>query len=292
MRFRFVQAEKATYPVSVMCRVLEVSRSGFYAWVRRPESARSRDDRTLLVAIRAAHQASRKTYGSPRIFRELQEDGHTAGRHRVARLMRGHDIRGRRRRRFRNTTQSGHAHPIAANTLDRCFTAPSPDAMWVTDITYIWTLEGWLYLSVILDLYSRRVVGWAMGSRIDQALTLRALRMAVQGRRPKPGLLHHSDRGSQYAAAAYRRMLGANGITCSMSRKGNCWDNAVAESFFATLKVELVHETVFPTRARAQRELFEYIEVFYNRVRRHSSLGYISPMDYENRRRPSLQEAA
>ena len=292
MRFRFIQAEKAIYPVSVMCRVLQVSRSGFYAWVRRPESARSRDDRKLLVVIRAAHQASRKTYGSPRMFRELRDDGHTAGRHRVARLMREHDIRGRRRRRFRNTTQSGHAHPVAANTLDRCFTAPSPDAAWVTDITYIWTLEGWLYLSVILDLYSRRVVGWAMSSRIDQALTLRALRMALDARRPKSGLLHHSDRGSQYAAGAYRRTLAANGIACSMSRKGDCWDNAVAESFFATLKVELVHETVFRTQAHAQRELFEYIEVFYNRVRRHSSLGYVSPVDYENRRRPSQQEAA
>lgn len=292
MRFRFILAEKASYPVALMCRVLQVSRSGFYAWVKRPESNRSRADRKLLVAIRASHEASRKRYGSPRVLRDLRDDGHRAGRHRVARLMRENDIRGRRRRRFRVTTQSDHGHPIAENLLERCFTAPAPNTVWVTDITYIWTLEGWLYLCIILDLYSRRVVGWAMDSRIDQALTLRALRMALDGRPTTAGLIHHSDRGSQYAASAYRRTLAANGIACSMSRKGDCWDNAVAESFFATLKVELVHETMFVTRAQAQRELFEYIEVFYNRIRRHSSLGYVSPAEYENRCRQPSPEAA
>ena len=292
MRFRFIQAEKALYPVALMCRVLQVSRSGFYAWVGRAPSARSRSNRKLLVAIRAAHQASRNTYGSPRVYRELREQGPGPGRHRVARLMRENGIRGRRTRRFRTTTQSNHPHPIAPNMLERCFTAPVPNAAWVTDITYIWTLEGWLYLCVILDLYSRRVVGWAMGARIDQALTLRALRIALAHRGPKPGLVHHSDRGSQYAAKAYRRALAAHGVECSMSRKGDCWDNAVAESFFATLKVEFVHESVFRTRAQAQSEIFEYIELFYNRVRRHSSLGYLSPVDYECRHSAGLSAAA
>jgi transposase InsO family protein len=197
--------------------------------------------------------------------------------------MRQDGLRGRRRRRFRTTTQSNHDHPVAPNHLARQFGSDAPDQAWVSDITYVWTQEGWLYLCAILDLYSRRVVGWAMGTRVDQALTLRALRMALSARAPKPGLVHHSDRGSQYAAKSYRRLLQANRVVCSMSRKGDCWDNAVAESFFATLKVELVHETQFHTRGRAQQEIFEYIEGFYNRVRRHSYLGYVSPVDYERK---------
>jgi transposase InsO family protein len=205
--------------------------------------------------------------------------------------MRDNELRGKRKRRFRNTTQSNHRHPVAPNVLEREFTVEQPNAAWVGDITYVWTLEGWLYLSVILDLYSRRVVGWAMGKRIDQALTLRALGMALDTREPGAGLMHHTDRGSQYAANDYRKLLKARGITCSMSRKGNCWDNAVAESFFATLKVEFVHETLFRTRAQATREIFEYIEVFYNRVRRHSSIDYVSPMDFERSYVP-LQQAA
>ncbi len=281
MRYRFIEVEKASYPIALMCRILQVSRGGYYAWRTRPESARSRSDRTLLVAIRAAHKASRRTYGSPRMQRELLAQGHSVGRHRVARLMRLDGLRGRRRRRFRTTTQSNHAHPVAANQLERQFAVETPNQAWVTDITYVWTLQGWLYLCVILDLYSRRVVGWAMSERINQALTLGALKMALAGRAPKPGLVHHSDRGSQYAAKLYRRLLKARGIECSMSRKGDCWDNAVAESFFATLKVELVYETLFITRAQARQQIFEYIEVFYNRVRRHSYLGYVSPVDYE-----------
>jgi transposase InsO family protein len=281
MRYRFIEVEKASYPIALMCRVLQVSRGGYYAWRTRPESARSRSDRKLLVDIRAAHKASRRTYGSPRMQRELLAQGHSVGRHRIARLMRLDGLRGRRRRRFRTTTQSNHAHPVAANQLERQFSVEAPNQAWVTDITYVWTLQGWLYLCVILDLYSRRVVGWAMSERINQALTLRALKMALAGRAPKPGLVHHSDRGSQYAAKLYRRLLKARGIECSMSRKGDCWDNAVAESFFATLKVELVYETLFLTRAQARQEIFEYIEVFYNRVRRHSYIGYVSPVDYE-----------
>ena len=291
MRYRFIAAEKAEYPVTLMSRILQVSRSGFYAWRKRAESARARSDRALVVDIKAVHKASRDTYGSPRVHRELVAQGHAVGRDRVARLMRDNELRGKRKRRFRNTTQSNHRHPVAPNVLDREFTVEQPNVAWVGDITYVWTLEGWLYLCVILDLYSRRVVGWAMGNRIDQALTLRALRMALDTREPGAGLMHHTDRGSQYAANDYRKLLKARGITCSMSRKGNCWDNAVAESFFATLKVEFVHETLFRTRAQATREIFEYIEVFYNRVRRHSSIGYLSPMDFERNYVPLHQAA-
>jgi len=291
VRYRFIAAEKAEYPVALMSRLLQVSRSGFYAWSKRPESARARSDRALVVDIKAAHRVSRGNYGSPRVYRELVAQGHTVGRDRVARLMRENGLRGKRRRRFRITTQSNHHHPVAPNVLERQFAVQRPNVAWVGDITYVWTLEGWLYLTVILDLYSRRVVGWAMGERIDQALTLRALDMALTARVPVPGLIHHSDRGSQYAANDYRKRLLARGITCSMSRKGNCWDNAVAESFFATLKVEFIHETIFHTRAQASAEIFEYIEVFYNRVRRHSFLDYLSPQEFENNYAP-LHNAA
>ena len=201
------------------------------------------------------------------------------------------DLSGKRKRRFRNTTQSNHHHPIAPNVLEREFTVARPSADWVGDITYIWTLEGWLYLAVILDLYSHRVVGWAMSNRIDQALALRALRMALDTCEPGAGLIHHTDSASQYAANDYRKLLQARGSTCSMSRKGNCWDNSVAESFFATLKVEFVHETLFRTRAQATREIFEYIEVFYNRGRRHSFLGYVSPMEFQTNYVPLHQAA-
>lgn len=266
-----------------MCRVLKVSRSGYYAWRTRPESPRTRANRRLVSEIRAVHEASRKNYGSPRVFEELRERGHTAGRHRIARLMRENGIRGRRRRRFRTTTQSNHSHPVAENVVERRFDVQTMNETWATDITYIWTLEGWLYLCVILDLFSRRVVGWSMDARIDQNLTLSALKMALGDREVKPGLVHHSDRGSQYAAKAYRNVLVAHDIESSMSRKGDCWDNAVVESFFATLKVELVHDSVFVTREQARREIFDYIEVFYNRQRRHSYLGYLSPVNYERR---------
>ncbi len=239
-------AEKALYPVTLMSRLLEVSRSGFYAWDKRAESARRRSDRALVVHIKAAHRASRDTYGSPRVHRELLAQGHTVGRGRVARLMRENALRGKRKRRFRNTTQSVHAHPIAPNVLKREFTVDKPNAAYVSDITYIWTLEGWLYLAVILDLYSRRVVGWAMGPRIDQALTLRALDMASDGCKAVAGLIHHSDRGSQYAANDYRKLLEARGMTCSMSRKGNCWDNAVAESFFCDAKSRVRSRSAIP----------------------------------------------
>ena len=282
MRFAFIAAEKATYPVRVLCRTLVVSRAGFYAWHTRPPAARTQANQQLGVEIEAIHAESRQCYGSPRVHAELRDRGHRLGRKRVARLMRQHGLCGRRRRRFRVTTDSNHPLPVARNVLARQFTVAAPDTAWVTDITYLWTREGWLYLAVILDLFSRAVVGWAMSAQITtQHLTLPALTMALGRRRPAPGLLHHSDRGSQYASTEYQRVLKARGIVGSMSRRGNCWDNAVAESFFATLKIELAHDADWATRADARGDVFEYLEGFYNGQRRHSALGYLSPLTFE-----------
>lgn len=281
MKFGFIQTEKATYPVRVLCRTLLVSASGFYAWCRRGLSHRAQQDAALRVEIRAAHAASGKRYGSPRIQADLKAVDQHVGRKRVARLMREEGLEGQRKRRFRVTTDSQHSHPVAANLLERNFTASAPNKIWVTDITYIWTREGWLYLAAILDLFSRRVVGWSMDSHIDRTLALDALGMALKTRRPEAGLLHHSDRGVQYASADYQRQLHDRSITCSMSRKGDCWDNAVAESFFSTLKAELVHRTDYVSRSQAKASVFEYIEVFYNGRRRHSALGYVSPVEHE-----------
>jgi transposase InsO family protein len=242
----------------------------------------------MVIEIRAIHRESRKAYGSPRVYQELRARGRLVGRHRVARLMRSHGITVRRKRRFRRTTDSKHAFPVAANILDRNFVCEAPNRVWMTDITWVWTREGWLYLSVVLDLYSRRIIGWAIENRIDRQLTLRALTMALEARRPQPDLLHHSDRGSQYACGDYQALLNKRGIVGSMSRKGNCWDNAVVESFFGTLKSEFLHHVEFGTRAEARSSIFEFIEVFYNGYRRHSSLGYLSPADYE---RTALKKA-
>ena len=282
MKFGFIQTEKAIYPVRALCRTLLVSASGFYAWCRRGLSRRTQEDAALKVEIRAAHAASGKRYGSPRIHADLKADDQHVGRKRVARLMREEGIEGQRKRRFRVTTDSRHSHPVAANQLNRNFTASAPNKVWVTDITYIWTREGWLYLAAILDLFSRRVVGWSMDSSIDRTLALDALAMALKTRRPEPGLLHHSDRGVQYASADYQSQLRERGMVCSMSRKGDCWDNAVAESFFSTLKAELVHRTDYVSRSQARASVFEYIEAFYNGRRRHSALGYVSPVEHEN----------
>ncbi len=282
MRFAFIQAEKA-FPVATMCRVLGVRRSGFYAFQRRQESQRARANRALLVHIRDAHVASWRTYGSPRVHLELKDRGFRVGRNRIARLMRIDGIRGRLRRRFVVTTQVDRALPVAANVLNRQFSPTKPNAAWAADITYIRTLQGWLYLAVVLDLYSRRVVGWATSARIDRELVLRALAMAVDRRGPAPGLVHHSDRGCQYASWDYQRTMRRLGIVCSMSRKGNCWDNAVVESFFSTLKTELVHRMAFVDRDRARSALFAFIETFYNPTRRHSALGYLSPMHFETK---------
>jgi transposase InsO family protein len=284
VRFGFIAAEKATFPVRLLCRTLQVSRAGFYAWQARPPAARRQADERLGLEIAAIHAESRQRYGSPRIHAELADRGCRTSRKRVARLMRVHGLAARRRRRFRVTTQSRHPFPIAPNILARQFERARSDQAWVTDITYIPTGEGWLYLAVILDLCSRFAVGWAMSERITDDLTLNALGMALARRRPSLGLLHHSDRGSQYASGDYQAVLAQHGILCSMSRRGDCWDNAVAESFFATLKVELVHDARWATRARARTELVDYLELFYNGQRRHSALGYLSPRAFERGR--------
>ena len=283
MRFAFILREKAHFPVRCLCTVLEVTRSGFYAWCARPVAARTQDTQRLAVEVAAIHAASKQRYGSPRVHQELQAQGRTVGRHRVARLMQQQGLHARKKRRFQTTTDSRHGLPVAANVLDRQFTVTAPDTAWVTDITYLWTREGWLYLAVILDLFSRRVVGWSMSESITRQLTLDALEAALGQRTPPPGLLHHSDRGSQYASGDYQALLDAHGLVGSMSRRGNCWDNAVAESFFSTLKIELVYPADWATRAAARAAVFEYLEVFYNGQRRHSSLGYLSPVAFEQR---------
>jgi putative transposase len=279
--FSFIDAEKALYPVAMLCKVVGVSRPGYYAYVRRAPSRHASRDAELGAKIVDIHAGSRKRYGSPRVHDELRQSGELVSRKRVARLMKERDLRGKRRRRFRVTTQSEHALPIAKNVVARDFSSKRTNEKWVGDITYVWTREGWLYLAILIDLFSRRVVGWSMSDTLATELPMRALTMALEGRRPPPGLVHHSDRGCQYASAAYRGTLARHGLIASMSRKGNCWDNAVAESFFATLKVELVRDSDFFTREQARREIFEYIEVFYNRQRRHSSLGYATPCDFE-----------
>ena len=265
-----------------MCRVLGVSRSGFYASRSRPPSEKKLVDQKLTQRILSIHSESRGTYGSPRVYAELREEGFEVGRNRVARLMRKEGITARLKRRFRRTTDSAHDYPVAANKLDRKFETDAPNRVWTTDITYVWTQEGWLYLAVVLDLFSRRIVGWSMSDNMRTELVLGALTMAIGNRLPDGELLHHSDRGSQYASFLYQKALKANGIVCSMSRRANCLDNAVAESFFGTIKTELIHRHTWPNRDSARRAIHEYIEVFYNRRRRHSSLGMMSPAEFED----------
>ena len=264
-----------------MCRVLEVSSSGYYAWRRRGPSLRTLSDAGLLDIIREIYLEMKSRYGSPRIVEELRARGYVISRKRVERLMRADGLQAKHSRKFRVTTDSKHEHPVADNTLAREFEVDVANARWVADITFVWTNQGWLYLAVVMDLFSRRIVGWQMSNRIKRQLVIGALQMALKGRRPESGLLHHSDRGSQYASHDYREMLEEAGCVCSMSRKGNCWDNAPVESFFATLKRELIHGRRFRTREQARSEIFEFIEVWYNRKRRHSTLGYMSPAEYE-----------
>jgi putative transposase len=282
VKFALIDAEKAHFPIDFMCVQFGLSRSGFYAWKKRKPSLRTLSDAEVKAKIRDLHEKCRGTYGSPRMQAALKREGLNLSRKRVARLMREENLAARRKRSYRRTTDSKHAFPIADNVLARSFDVAAPNTVWATDITYIDTREGWLYLAAILDLHSRRVVGWAMSKNIDRQLCLDALLMALRARRPPPGLVHHSDRGSQYASTEYRKMLAANGIVCSMSRKGDCWDNAVAESFWSSLKTELVDRVVFLTRAAATAAIFEYIEVFYNRQRLHSHLGYCSPAEFES----------
>lgn len=268
----------------MMCSVLKASKAGYYAWRKREASDRDKRDETIAKKIVEIHCKSRKTYGSPRIHRALRKIGISCGRKRVARLMREIGVKGKQRKRFRRTTNSKHEHPIAENVLNRRFLPheiSAPNVVWAGDITYIWTMEGWLYLSVILDLFSRRVIGWSMRHTMEAELALDALQMALDQRRPTSGVLHHTDRGVQYACGDYRKLLTRNKMICSMSRKGDCWDNAVSESFFATLKSELIETRVWETREQARAAIFEYIEVWYNRERLHSSLDYNSPAAYE-----------
>jgi transposase InsO family protein len=284
MRFTFIAAHTEEFHVTTMCRVLEVKRAGYYAWVNRPPSARAMDDAQLAETIKDIHDASRRTYGSPRVHEELKAQGQQHGAKRIARIMQEEGLRAKALRQFRVTTDSNHTHPVAPNVLDRQFAVEAGaalDRVWVGDITYLATREGWLYLAIVLDLASRRVIGWAMRHTLEGALTRDALRMALTGRQPGPGTLHHSDRGSQYAAGDYQALLTAHAMTCSMSRVGDCWDNAVAESFFATLKRELADGADWSTREEARTAVFEYIEVWYNQRRRHSSLGYLSPAAFE-----------
>ena len=280
MKHAFITAQKATYPVTTLCRVLQVSRSAYYGAVDRPPPRRQRSDLGLRARIRAIYHASRRTYGSPRVHAQLRHEAVRIGRNRVARLMTLEGLRGRRPRRWCSTTDSMHGCPIAPNVLDRHFRVAGPNRVWATDITYIWTSEGWLYLAVVLDLFARRVVGWAMADHLRTELPLDALTMALGRRRPPTTLLHHSDQGVQYASAAYQQVLHAHGIVCSMSRRGNCWDNAVVESFFATLKTDLIDDR-WSTRRAARDTISEYIEVFYNAQRLHSSLGYRAPNTFE-----------
>jgi transposase InsO family protein len=279
--FEFIHAEKANFPVNVLCSVLQVSRSGFYAWSQRPLPPRATKQAELNAHVKAAHERSRGTYGSPRVHRELRARGVVVSRKTVAKAMRQAGIQGRRKRRFKRTTDSRHSNPIAPNLLDRHFQVEAPDRVWVTDVTAIATWEGWLYLAAILDLYARRVVGWAASSNNDTALALAALHEALRRRKPPRGLVHHSDRGSPYASEAYRNALDERGIVQSMSRKGDCWDNAVAESFFATLRAELVDHVTYATRSAARASIGDYIDGFYNLERRHSTINYANPIEHE-----------
>jgi putative transposase len=264
-----------------MCRVLKVSRSGYYEWRGRPKSRRASANEKLVEKIEKVHKESRDTYGVDRVHGQLIADGEICSRNRVARLMKDSGIRSKRRKKFVATTDSKHNHPVAENLLDRDFTVEAPDEVWVSDITYIPTEEGWLYLAAVKDLFQKKIVGWSMGERITKELTISALEMAISRRRPSEGLIHHSDRGSQYASGDYQKKLQEHGMRCSMSKKGDPWDNAPMESFFGTLKTELVHHRKYRSRAEARAEIFEYIEVFYNRIRLQSALGMKSPAAYE-----------
>jgi len=291
VRFAFIDEEKVRWPIEIMCDVLNVSRSGYYAWKDRPPSERAVANAQLVVEIKAAYAVGRGNYGSPRVQRELRKRNRRVGQKRVARLMRQEGIRARKRKRFRATTDSKHADPIAPNVLARNFTAALPNTAWVTDVTCVPTLQGWLYLAVILDLCSRRVVGWAASANNDRQLALDALQRATANRTPRKAMVHHSDRGSPYASGDYRSALKQLGIVASMSRKGDCWDNAVAESFFATIKGEMIDHETFETRAEAIAAIADYIDNFYNVIRMHSSIDYMSPIEFELRL-VSTQEAA
>ena len=274
MRYLFIHKEKKEYSLRALCRVLKVTRAGYYAWCRRPPSRRQLENDQLAVRIKDIFKAKEELYGSQRIYHDLKAANVPCSLKRVARIMRQSDLKAIKKRRFVITTDSNHDLPIEENVLDRDFKADAPNQKWTADITYIWTSEGWLYLGVVLDLFGRRVIGWSMDRTMERSLVLGALDMAIKNRSPMPGLICHSDRGSQYASRDYRKRLAENGFICSMSRKGNCWDNAPTESFFASLKKELVHRTRFATIEQARVSIFKWIEIWYNNNRRHSTNGY------------------
>ena len=281
MRYSCIRRRRSLYPVRMMCDALKVSASGYYDWQARPESPRATYDRQLTEAIRHVHAESDGTYGSPRVHAELNATGHPCGRPKVARLMHLAGLKGCPKRRFRVTTKSGMTR--ASNLLEQDFSAETTNERWASDITYLWTGQGWLYLAVVMDLYSRRIIGWSMSRRINRHLVLDALNMALGQRRPGDDLIHHSDRGVQYLSDDFQALLKVNGITCSMSDKGSCYDNAVVESFFASLKRERTKRRNYRTRDEARSDVFDYIERFYNRKRRHGYVGNISPVQFENR---------
>jgi len=277
VRYAFIEQNRGSYPVQALCAALQVSDSGFTTWQRGEGPTKWLSDGELLKLIREIHQETKAAYGSPRIFLELKGRGFPVSKGRVERLMRENGLRGRHKRRFKATTDSKHSLPVAPNLLDQNFETERPDQAWTADITYVATAEGWLYLAIVLDLYTRQIVGWAMRERMTKELVIDALRMAWFRRRPRPGLIHHSDRGSQYCSHDFQKQLAEYGMLASMSRKGNCWDNATSESFFNSLKNERVHGSRYETRDEARADLFDYVEVFYNRSRRHSALGGQSP---------------
>lgn len=280
MRFAFIAKHRGIWPVAWMCGALGVSRSGFHAWLTRAPSQRARDDEVIGSRIRASHIGSYRTYGARRVWHDLLAEGISCGLHRVERLMRLQGLRARPRRRGLPKDQ-GERSIIASNVLDRQFTADRPNQKWVADFTYIWTAEGWLYVAAVIDLFSRRVVGWSMNDTMTAQLVTDALIMAIWRRGKPDALLHHSDQGSQYTSEQFQRLMADNGVTCSMSRSGNVWDNAAMESFFSSLKTERIGKKIYRTKTQAKADVFDYIECFYNPTRRHSTLGYLSPIDFE-----------
>jgi putative transposase len=281
VKYRFIQNNSCEYPVKLLCRVLDVQRSGYYDWQSRPGKVIPPEELVLRRRMKALFAASRESLGSRMMTKQLRAEGFIIGRYRVRQLMKALGLVVKPKRKYKVTTDSGHDLPIAENILGRQFNPTGPNQAWGTDITYLWTQEGWIYLAVVIDLYSRRVVGWAIDRRMKKALVIRALLMAINLRKPPPGLIHHSDRGSQYASRAYQKLLKQHGMICSMSRKGNCWDNAPVERFFSSLKREWTGDRLYRTREEAIADIREYVAVYYNSKRLHSTLGYMTPMDYE-----------
>ena len=283
MRFAFIVKHRSAWPVSWLCEALDVSRSGFHAWLRRGPSARARSDEDLTVKVRASFVGSARTYGARRIWRDVLADGVSCGLHKIERLMRASALRARPRRRALPKDEGCRSPIVAPNVLDRQFAAERPNQKWIADFTYIWTAEGWLYVAAVIDLFSRRVVGWSMKAEMNAQLVTDALMMAIWRRGKPDALLHHSDRGSQYTSEQFQSLMADNGVVCSMSRSGNVWDNAAMESFFSSLKTERVGKKVYRTRDDARADVFDYVERFYNAVRRHSTIGYLSPVEFERK---------